>query len=279
MNPPDPASAPPGTPRDALAEFDAIAAQLAGRRPVLFLDYDGTLAPIAPRPELAVAPERIRALVARLARHIPVAIVSGRALADVADMLGVEGVAYAGSHGFEIRDAAGRDLAGGIGEAFRPALVRARDGLAARLARVPGARVEDKRYAIAVHYRETDPGHHHAIAAHVDEEAKRHAGLKRTGGKMVHELRPDIAWNKGSAVLRLLEALGTGAGGSPADTVPIYIGDDETDEDAFRAIAGTGIGIRVGAPAQTSARYSLRDPDAVAAFLQRLLDLVARDTA
>lgn len=254
-------------PPDALASFDRIKARLAGRQCALFLDYDGTLAPIMPRPELAVASTRIRSVVESLAERIPVAIVSGRGLEDVMGMLGLEGIAYAGSHGFEIRDAQGRDLAGGIGDVFLPVLARARVALEERLAPVAGVHVEDKRYSIAIHYREADAESHAGIAAQVAEEAARHGSLKRTGGKMIHELRPDIAWDKGTTIMRVLEAIGLPHGTS----VPVYIGDDETDEDAFRAIADSGIGIRAGNPVQaTAAEFSLKDPEAVATFLERL---------
>ncbi len=101
--------------------------------------------------------------------------------------------------------------------------------------------------------------------------AERIPGLRRTGGKQVLELRPDLPWDKGRAVLWLLEALGLDG----EDTVPLYLGDDETDEDAFAALVrrGRGHGILVGAPAPgrgTAARYGLRDPDEVRAFLERL---------
>lgn len=212
---------------------------------------------------------RIRTVVARLALKMPVAVVSGRGLEDVMEMLAVEGIAYAGSHGFEIRDAEGRDLAGGIGDAFRPALARAREALQAELAHVAGAQVEDKRYAIAIHYRQADAAAHGDIEARVAQEAARHDTLKRTGGKMIHELRPNIDWDKGTAVLRVLDALGL----SRSETVPIYIGDDETDEDAFRAIAGFGIGIRAGEDGPTAAAFTLDGPEAVGDFLERLAGL------
>lgn len=256
---------------NALACFDDIAAALKGRSPALFLDYDGTLVPLARRPELAVATPRLRDTVARLSTLMPVAVVSGRGREDVSQMLGVDGIAYAGSHGFDIRDASGADLSGDIGAPYRPALEAAASALAERLAPIAGTFLEDKTYSIAIHYREAAPDTHDVIRAAVDEEVARRDTLKRTGGKMIHELRPDLDWDKGTAVLRVMETLSL----TPPDAVPVYIGDDETDEDAFRAICDSGIGIKVadaGDDAATLARYRLGTPAEVTTFLGRLAD-------
>jgi len=256
-----------GVPRDALTHFDEVVARMDDRKPALFLDYDGTLVPLAPRPELAVASADLRNAIRRLAALMPVAVVSGRGRKDAEQMLGVDGIAYAGSHGFDIRDAQGRDLSSDIGEPFRPALVSAAEAMRRDLIDFAGAFLEDKVYSLAIHYRATPTHMHDAIRAAVDEQVAAHDGLKRTGGKMIHELRPAIAWDKGTAVLRVMEALGLST-----DTVaPIYIGDDETDEDAFRAIASTGIGIRVGPDEEpTLAAFRLDAPEDVRAFMDRL---------
>ncbi len=257
------------TPPDALSHFDEIVSRMAGRPPALFLDYDGTLVPLARRPELAVASDALRQAIAHLAAVMPVAVVTGRGRRNVTEMLNVPGIAYAGSHGFDIVDAKGHDLSGDIGEPYRPALEQALRALTPVLEPIDGAFVEDKVYSLAIHYREVDPQRHGAVRAAVDAEAARHQDIKRTGGKMIHELRPDIDWNKGTAVLRVMEALGLTA----RTAVPFYLGDDETDEDAFRAIEETGIGIRVGEPSgPTHAHFSLGTPDDVGVFLDRLAD-------
>ena len=258
---------------DALEHFDDVIRRMAGRPPALFLDYDGTLVPLARRPELAVAsPDLLKALSA-LTGQMPVAVVTGRGRSDVMEMVRVSGLAYAGSHGFDIVDAQGRDLSGDIGAPYRPALEQAARSLAPVLAPVKGAFLEDKVYSLAIHYREVAPEQHADVLDAVNAEAARHDGLKRTGGKMIHELRPDIDWNKGTAVLRVMEALGLTA----QTAVAFYLGDDETDEDAFRAIKDTGIGIRVGAPGgPTHAHFSLATPGDVRVFLDRLADTVSR---
>jgi alpha,alpha-trehalase len=105
----------------------------------------------------------------------------------------------------------------------------------------------------------------------VDSILARSEGLRRTEGKKVFELRPDIDWDKGKAVLWLLDALGF----DDEDVMPLYIGDDVTDEDAFRALKGMGLSILVGDPSQTTqADYRLEDPDAVGCLMERLADLL-----
>lgn len=242
-----------------------LADRLADRTPAVFLDYDGVLSPIVEHPEDAVlAPETRRALV-RLADRCPVAIVSGRDLADVRGMVDVDGLVYAGSHGWDI---AGLDVqAEPRGERYLPALEAAQRELIARLDGVPGARVERKRYAIAVHFRQVDDADVDGLERATRAVAADHPELRVTGGKRIFELRPDLEWNKGTAVTWLLEQLALGD-----DAVPIYVGDDETDEDAFRALAGSGIGVIVGPEVPSAASYRLDDTDEARQFLEWLAD-------
>lgn len=261
-------------PPSALAEFDAFTASLDGRIPALFLDYDGTLAAIAPRPELAAMPDEARAVVQRLSALCPVAFVSGRDLDDLTAMVAVDGLVYAGSHGFDLR---GPDLRRQVGVEYVPDLDIADGSLRDRLGGIAGALVERKRFAIAIHTRQVAPPEKPRVADAVRAVVEAQPRLRMTGGKELFELRPNLPWDKGRAVLALLEALGLEGDG----TMPIYLGDDETDEDAFRALAGrgdgNGIGIRVmDGPAETAATWSLHDPAEAAAFLGRLADWLAQ---
>ncbi|MGQ9367782.1 trehalose-phosphatase [Azospirillum sp. ST 5-10] len=250
----------------ALDRFAAFAASLGGRTPAVFLDYDGTLTPIVDRPDLAVLDGATRDAVARLAGSCPVAVVSGRDLDDVRRLVALDGLVYAGSHGFDIR---GPSLRTQIGLEYVPALDAAEAALARRLADVEGVLVERKRFAIAVHTRMAAAEAKPVVARTVRDVAAGQAGLRVTGGKEIHELRPDLPWDKGRAVLALLDALELNGAGYR----PLYIGDDETDEDAFRALEGRGDGLRVmDPPAATAATWSLRDPGEVRAFLVRLAD-------
>jgi trehalose-phosphatase len=270
----------------ALEHWDEIERRLAGRHPALFLDYDGTLSPIAPRPELARLPAPTREAVLRLAEHFPVAILSGRGREDVEALVGLENVYYAGSHGFDI---AGPPLAEGgpplrheVGEGIPQRIEQAAAALRERLeggeggGRIEGVLVEPKRFAVAVHYRLVDEAEVPRVERAVDAVLASFPDLRKALGKKVFELRPDLDWDKGKALLWFLETLGrTGA-------VPIYLGDDVTDEDAFRAITQDrigGIGILVSEePRPTAASYSLRDPDEARELLEKLAGLAEKRT-
>jgi trehalose-phosphatase len=251
----------------ALERVAEIGLRAAGRRLALFLDYDGTLTPIVGRPEDAIlAPEMQRRL-ERLAGHLPVAVVSGRDLEDVRGRVGVDGITYAGSHGLDIRGPGIRHDAGADA-------ARAVSAVAATLERelpdVPGLLVERKRFGVSVHYRLVDPAAVPAIEAVVRRVVDAAEGLRRRDGAMVFEVQPDVPWDKGRAVEALLAVLG-----ASERLHPVYVGDDRTDEDAFRVLVGTGTGIVVWtAPRPTAARYWLADPSEVGRFLDALASRV-----
>jgi trehalose 6-phosphate phosphatase len=251
----------------ALERREEIRGLVSGRRPAVFLDYDGTLTPIVERPEDALMPPATRAALQRLAERVPVAVISGRDLADVRGTVGVEGIAYAGSHGFDIVGPDGSTHQRAV--EHLPELDAAQRELELAVRGVPGARVERKTFAIAVHVRQVAEDRVRDVEAAVAKVAASHPRLRRTGGKKVLELRPDVEWDKGRALLWLLEVLGL----MGDDVLPVYVGDDETDEDAFRAIGMSGLGVVVrgeGDERPTSARYALRDTDEARAFLELL---------
>ncbi|MFW6077899.1 MAG: trehalose-phosphatase [Hyphomicrobiales bacterium] len=253
---------------DALDRFDELARMFAERKPAIFLDYDGTLTPIVSRPELAVLDQPMRATLAELAEVFPAAIISGRDRANVENLVGLGGMVYAGSHGFDIAGPGGlkREYEGAA--KFVPALDEAEKRLNERLQGVDGVLVERKRYAIAVHYRLVAEAQAPAVEQAFDAVLGEVEGLRRTAGKKVFEMRPQLEWHKGKAVLWLLEELGL----DRPDILPVYIGDDETDEDAFAALAGRGLGILVAdQPQSTQAEYRLESPEAVGEFLRRLI--------
>lgn len=246
------------------AGLTRLAQQVAAANPVFFLDYDGTLTPIMPRPEMASLEPDMRQRVERLARLCPVAVVSGRDLENVRRLVGVPGLAFAGSHGLDIDAPSGRQR---LGEPFRPALERAIPALEAALAGIGGALVEPKLYAVTVHTRLVDPALKPRVGEVVHEVLAGEPTLRHMAGKEMHELRPELDWDKGKAILHLVEAEGW------AGRYPVVMGDDVTDEDAFVAVRGRGLGIRVddGSGRATAATVVLPDIPSVGRFLDAVV--------
>ena len=236
------------------------------RQLAVFLDYDGTLTPIVSHPEKALLSNSMRQALQSLVMRAPVAILSGRDLDDVRQRVNIGAIVYAGSHGFDI--AGPRGLRKEMATEFLPRLDMIEKELANQLAGIAGARVERKRFSIAAHYRNVNKSDIPKVELAVSEVAARHRALRKMDGKKVYELLPDIDWDKGKAVLWLLENQGL----ERAKVRPIYIGDDRTDEDAFRALEKSGLGILVSEePRPTAARYSLKDPAEVERFLRKLV--------
>lgn len=250
----------------ALEHFDEIRARLAGKRPSVFLDYDGTLTPIVARPDLAVLGERMRTVLRDLAARCSVAVVSGRDLKDVRKLVGLDALVYAGSHGFDIAGPDGLRIQHEQGAVFAAAVEQAVEQLLREAPAVDGSLVEPKRYAVAVHYRQVADDDVPKLEGIVDQVLAATPDLRKTHGKKVFELRPRFDWDKGKAVLWLLSALDQAG----PDVLPFYIGDDLTDEDAFQALRDRGVTIYVGTPERTAAHYVLDDPEEVGAFLSQL---------
>jgi trehalose 6-phosphate phosphatase len=257
-----------------LQDADPISERLAGKRLAVFLDYDGTLTPIVERPDDAIISASMRAVVRELARRCTVCVVSGRDRAVVQQLMGVEDLIVAGSHGFDIWSPNGGGLERDEGARFTELIARVTEILRDRTRDIAGALVEPKKSSVAVHYRLVAEQDRPQVKAIVDDLLTSEQGaLKVTPGKMVYELQPQIDWDKGKAVLYLLEALELDA----ADVVPLYVGDDITDEHAFQALHRRGIGVLVADPADpetagrsTAAEYALRDTHEVETFLDGL---------
>jgi trehalose-phosphatase len=250
----------------------ALHRRLAAQPLAVFLDYDGTLTPIVARPELAVLSAETRAALRRLAAQTVVGVISGRDLDDVRAVIDTDGLWYAGSHGFDILGPDEERFEIEEADAFRSDLAGAAVDLRGALASIPGAWVEEKRYADAVHFRQVDDARIAEVEAAVDRVVAARPGLRKTGGKRVFELRPGVAWDKGHALWSLFDRAGQRRGAA----LPVFIGDDVTDEDAFAAIETEGVGIVVADTLRdTAASYRLHDPDEVRTFLDRLADLVA----
>ena len=254
----------------ALAHSGDIRKRLAGKRPAVFLDYDGTLTPIVDRPELAIMTSAMRETVRKLASVCVTAIVSGRGLADVAALVKLDELIYSGNHGFEISTPGASAVHNEKGRPFMEAVAAISRTIEERIANIDGSIVENKTYSLSVHYRLVSPERVPEIERIVDTALADYPNLHKRHGKKVFEIRPKIDWHKGKAVLLLLQTLDLDGD----DGVPTYVGDDITDEDAFRALKGRGIGVLVGTEARESAAdYTLHNTDETQQFLQMLTDL------
>jgi len=257
-------------PPSALSHVDEILTPKRARQLAVFLDYDGTLTPIVRRPQEAVLSTSMRQTIRALAQKLPVAILSGRDLGDTRQRVDIGQIVYAGSHGFDIAGPQG--LRKEMATEFLPVLAAAEKKLQPKLRKTPGALLERKRFSIAAHYREVRPESVPKVEEAVVEVAMRHRELRTISGKKVYELQPDVDWNKGKALLWLL---GVVRSKSQREVFPIYLGDDVTDEDAFRAVRGRGIGIVVSEQTRsTAARFRLKTPVEVEQFLREILSRV-----
>jgi trehalose 6-phosphate phosphatase len=236
----------------------------------VFYDFDGTLSDIVDDPDAArLAPGAAEAL-HNLAARCPVAVLSGRDLADVTKRVGQPGIWYAGSHGFELTAPDGTHHQNDAAAATIPVLERVAAELRDQLGSIPGVVVEHKRFGVAVHYRNAARDRVGEVAAAVRAAGQRHA-LRVTTGREVIELRPDIDWDKGKTLRWVIDHL-QHVGSGPL--VPIYLGDDITDEDAFDAVRHDGVPIVVrhsdDGDRATAALFALDSPARVSEFTERL---------
>lgn len=255
--------------------WESFSAEIRAAPHILLLsDYDGTLTPIVGRPDEAVLPpgvrDRLRALAAKA--DFSVGIVSGRPLAEVRALVKVEEIYYAGNHGFEIEGPGLKFIHPAAGAA-QPKIHDLLRQLSARLADIEGIILEDKGLSLSVHYRLVSEGDEE-ITARIFQEVTSpwlsDGEIRVTSGKKVWEIRPPIDWHKGKAVETIMDEIRPVHGGKQC--LAIYLGDDTTDEDAFKVVhRPQGWGIFVGGENDSSgADYFLESPSEVMTFLTRL---------
>lgn len=273
----------------ALSSFDKVIRNSQKKQIVVFLDYDGTLSPIVEDPEKAFMSPEMRATVKDVASFFPTAVISGRSRPKVYEFVQLAELYYAGSHGMDImgpaKNADGfrvkgtkcRDKKGNDVVLFQPAseylplINKVTTALLESTKVIKGAKVENNKFCVSVHFRRVKEELWEPLAERVGNVLKDYPTLSLTHGRKVLEVRPSIAWDKGRAVDFLLKSLGYK---NTEDVIPLYFGDDKTDEDAFKMVNETkyGCSILVSSVAKpTVAKLSLEDPSEVMEFLRRLV--------
>jgi len=239
---------------------------VAQRRLVLLLDFDGTLSPLAETPDGARLPARVRRSLLRLVSlgGVRVAVISGRPVDYLRRTIRLQPVYYSGNHGLEIvgpRTSYCHPMAAGLRKQIRRWAKSWQDPVS----RIPGAFLEDKGVSLSLHYRRVLPHHLSAFRALVRRLRIETAAcrVRWQQGKKVWEVLPAAAWDKGRAARVLTQRL--------KHFFPVIVGDDETDEDMFRAFRGKGLTIAVGRT-RSAAAFRLRRQNDVPRFLERLCD-------
>ncbi|MCO5596508.1 hypothetical protein L7F22_050571 [Adiantum nelumboides] len=275
----------------ALDNFDEVLQAAVGKNIFVFLDYDGTLSPIVEDPERAFMSDEMRSAVKEIAALFATSIITGRRRDKVYEFVQLPQLYYAGSHGMDIMGPAEGsngvkangiktlDEEGNEVVLFQPAsefclvMDEIFKLLEEKASKVPGARVEHNKFCVSVHFRCVKEENWLHLAEQVNNIIKSYPNLYLTQGRKVLEIRPSISWNKGKALDFLIRTFGTGPG-SRNDVFPIYIGDDQTDEDAFKVVARRKHGLPIlvsNVVKDTNASYSLRNPSEVLEFLQHLV--------
>lgn len=242
------------------------------RSVVLFLDYDGTIVPIQPRPELAkLKSETVDILQSILeSPNFFVCIVTGRSIENIRNLVKIDDVSFIGNHGFEIWHK-GKHWIHPAANKSRLSLRRVARELKKVTEHIDGIAIENKVFTVSIHFRNVA----RRYEAHIKRAITRVVGLNdamftTAAGKKVYEIRPNIDWDKGKGVMKWLHM------SRLQKPLVIYVGDDRTDEDAFRAIGENGITISVGYRRKSLAQYYLRNDRGVLVFLEKMKSLKVR---
>jgi len=246
--------------------------KLKQKEPVFFLDYDGTLTPIVNKPEDAVISQPMKQTLKKLANNFTVAIITGRDTEDIKNLLKLDQLIYAGSHGYSIsgpynlakEHEKAAEIKSVLNNMERELLLLFKD-------RTEGVQVERKSYAIALHYRNARDSDIPLVYNGAEKMLENYSGFKLGEGKKVVEIKPDLEWHKGKAVNWIMKTLDLD---DEEKYLPLFIGDDITDEDAFRTLSKKGLTILVGTHGQnTAAQYSLKNVFQVKEFFETILKI------
>ncbi|MFD1094833.1 trehalose-phosphatase [Salegentibacter chungangensis] len=251
----------------AVKNIEQLKSRFKEHKPLFFLDFDGTLAPIVTHHQDAAMDPEMKNIVEKLASEYKIAVISGRGLSDVKKRVGLENIYYAGSHGFEISGPGNFSKDNEEAKKILPVFEKTEPVLKERLKHIQGVEFERKKFTLAIHYRQAAGSAEEEVHRITEEVLAKHKQLKIGEGKKVIEIRPNLEWDKGKAV----EILKMKIGNSETAAYSVYIGDDVTDEDAFETLEN-GLGILVGDHGkETYADFRLKDVEEVKEFLSKLL--------
>jgi len=255
--------------------FDKCALELNDdNRPILLMcDFDGTLAPIQGDPGKCILLPDIRKQLELIVHsgNSHVAILSGRSLFDIKKRVPIRGIYHAGSHGLEI-SGPNMQYVHPKALAARTIIDKVRMSVKKEFANIEGILIEKKKFSFTLHYRmanKADGAFVRKTFYKIISENTQKQSVAILKGKKVLELSPNASWDKGSAALLILRRL-------KKILLPVYIGDDVTDEAAFKALYGSGITIRVGKSKKTAAQYYIRDQREILRFLQYISEMICR---
>ncbi len=259
----DPASLP-----HLFTKDEEIANLMKNKKLIVFLDYDGTLTPIVPLPDQAILNSNTRDVVDKLSNFIPVIIISGRDMDVLKNFVQLKNIIYSSCHGFEIDSSEKYKLHYEVDKDALSFLTQITTQINQVLSSITGIQIETKKYSVSVHYRNVEEKHLDFIRQTILQLMENYPQLTLGKGKKILEIRPNVDWHKGKAMLWIINQLQL----NPETTCPIYIGDDLTDEDALAVLPAAGIGILVGSHEdKTYASYRLKNPAEVKDFLQSLV--------
>ena len=262
--------------KDLFSSWDEIAVKIKGAEHILLLiDYDGTLTPIIEKPELANLSPPVKECLQELAgnSHITLGIISGRAMEDLRERVGINCVIYAGNHGLEI-EGPGITYINPLAEKAAPLLHSLGQDIGRKLADIKGAIIENKGLTLSLHYRLVDKvqvEELNKIFREITKPLTASGRIKVGEGKRVYEVKPPVDWDKGKAIALIAQNLK-----GRVKPLTIFLGDDVTDYDGFHVVDDSdGISIYVGEKSiEPAAQYLLYSPKETHQFLSMLREIL-----